>query len=83
MARAPPRRGGNHLTYGVFLGGALLDNDYRLTEIRHYRFTTQHLGAKVIISIEQALLHAINSKESEKFNGNLEKTESFAANEMD
>ena len=83
MAGAPPRRGGNHPTYGVFLGGAPLDNNYRLTGTRHYRFTSQRRGAKVINSIEQVLLSAINSKETEKFNGNLEKSESFAANEMD
>ena len=69
--------------YGVFLGGSPLDNNYRPTGTRHYRFTSQCCGAKVINLIEKALLSAINSKESEKFNGNLEKSESFAANEMD
>ena len=65
MVRAPPRRGGNHPTYGVFLGGSPLDNDYWLTDTRHYRFTSQCRGAKVINSIKQALLSAINSKESQ------------------
>ena len=31
MARAPPKRGGNQHTYGVFLGRVPLDNNYQLT----------------------------------------------------
>ena len=77
MARVPPRRGGNHPTYGVFLGGAPLDDNYCLTGAQHYRFTAQHRGVKVINSIEQSLLSAISSKDFEKFNGNLERSDSF------
>ena len=83
MAKALPRRGGNHHTYGVFIGGAPLDFNYRLTGERHYRFTAQRWGAKVINSIKEALLNAINSKDTDKFNGNLGKTESSASNEID
>ena len=83
MARAPPRRGENHPTYGVFIGAAPLDDNYRLTGERHYRFTAQRRGAKVINSIKQTLLNAINSKDTDKFNGNLERTESTLSNEID
>ena len=39
MTRVPPRQGGDHSTYGVFLGGTPLDDNYRLIGARHYRFT--------------------------------------------
>ena len=61
----PLRQGGDHPTYGVFLGGAPLDDNYRLTGARHYRFTAQRCSAKVINSIEQSLLSVISSKDSE------------------
>ena len=50
---------------------------------RHYRFTSQRRSAKVINSIEQALINTIASKDSEKFNGSLEKTASTSEYEMD
>ena len=68
MARVPPRRGENHPTYGVFLGGAPLDDNYHLTGARYYRFTAQRQGSTVINSIEQSLLSAISSKHFKKFN---------------
>ena len=46
---------------------------YQLMGTRHYRFTVQRRGAKVINSIEQALLTSIASTDSIKFNENLEK----------
>ena len=79
----PPRRGGIHSTYGVFIGGNELDNTYHLIGARHYRFTGQRRGAKVINSIEQVLLKSIESTDTMKFNGSLEKTASTAPNEMD
>lgn len=82
MARNPPRRGGQHPTYGVFIGGAELDNRYKLIGTRHYKFTSQRRGAKVINSIEQALLSAIDSQTSSKVNGNLERTPSTQDTEL-
>ena len=82
MARAPQRRGGNHHIYGVFIGGAPLDDNYRLTGERHYHFTAQRRGAKVINSIKQTLLNAINSKDTDKFNGNIKKTKSSVSNKL-
>ena len=79
----PPKRGGIHPTYGVFIGGGDLDAEYKLTGLRHYKYTAQRRGAKVINSIEQALLKAIESKDSDKFNGKLETTKSSAENELD
>ena len=64
MAQIPPRKGGVHPIYGVFIGGGELDENYCLTGTRHYKFTTQRRGAKVVNAIEQALLKAIESKDS-------------------
>jgi len=78
-----PRRGGIHSTYGVYIGGGDLDDEYNLTGTRHYKYTSQRRSAKVINSIEQALLKAIESKETDKFNGKLETTKSSLENELD
>ena len=63
MAQIPPKRGGVHPIYGVFIGGGKLDENYRLSGSRHYKFTTQQRGAKVVNAIEQSLLKAIDSKD--------------------
>jgi len=78
-----PRRGGKHPIYGIFIGGSDLDDSYRLTGTRHYKFTAQRRGPKVINSIEQALLNTIASKDADKFDGNLDKTSSSTKNEID
>ena len=82
-ARPPPRRGGEHPTYGVFIGGSELNDEYKLVGTRHYKYTSQRRSAKVINSIEQALLKAIDSKEINKFNGSLETTPSTKDTELD
>ena len=79
----PPKRGGIHPIYGTFIGGSELDDTYKLTGTRHYRFTGQRRGPKVVNSIEQALLKTIDSNDAYKFNGNLEKTESSPETEID
>ena len=61
MARVLPRRGGEHPIYRIFLGGGELNNQYQLIGTRHYKFTGQRRSAKVINSIEQALLSSIQS----------------------
>ena len=79
----PPRRGGVHPTYGVFVGGSELDEKYCLTGTRNYQFTTQRRSAKVVNSIKQALLKAIEAKDINKFNGSLETTPSLNEFELD
>lgn len=83
MARNPPKRGGEHPTYGIFIGGSFLDSEYKLTGSRHYQFTSQRRSAKVVNSIEQALLTTIESKTAPKFNGNLEKNPSSSESELE
>ena len=79
----PPKRGGIHPTYGIFIGGGDLNDVYQLTGVRHYKYTSQRCSAKVINSTKQALLKAIDSKETGKFNRRLETTESSMDNELD
>ena len=71
MPRQPPKRGGEHHTYGKYIGGSFLDNQYKLTGSRHYMYTSQHRSAKVVNSIEQALLTTIESKTAPNINRNL------------
>ena len=70
MAKKSPRRGGEHPTYGIFIGGSFLDNEYKLTGTRHYQFTSQRRSANVVNSIEQALLTTIESKSAPKLKAN-------------
>ena len=81
--RPPPRRGGEHPTYGVFIGGSELHDEYKLVGTRHYQYTSQRRSAKVINSIKQALRKAIDLKEVSKFNGGLETTPSTKDTELD
>ena len=81
-ANPPRRRGDKHPIYRIFIGWGELDDTYHLTGSRHYRFTGQRCGAKVIYSIEQVLLNVIDSNNTSKFNSNLEKSESTLPNEI-
>ena len=69
--------------YGTYIGVGDLNDEYRLTGTRHYKYTSQRCSAKVINSIKQALLKAIKSKYIDKFNGKLETTKSSMENELD
>ena len=70
-----PKRGGIHSTYGIYIGGSNLDDNYKLLPSRSlYRFSTQRCHEKTIASIEQKLRDARESVTSVKFNGQLEAT---------
>jgi hypothetical protein len=70
----PPKRGGIDPIYGVYLGGASLDNNYtQTTDIRMtYRFASQRRNVKTISSIEQQLMLARDNVTTLKFDGQLE-----------
>ena len=75
LPNVPPQRGGIHTTYGIFIGGAQLDDTYHLLPNRSaYRFSTQRCHEKTIASIEQKLRDARDSVTTVKFNGQLEAT---------
>ena len=80
MTTDPPQREGEHPIYGIFIGGDELDDTYHLTGTRHYLFTGQRRGAKVINCIEQALVENNDSDDANKFNGSLKKSESSLQN---
>ena len=79
----PPKRGGIHPTYGEFIGGAKIDDNYRIVKGDNnlYRFSTQRRHEKTITSIERALREARDNVTDIKFNGTLEPT-SGNANEI-
>ena len=83
MAQDQPKRGGVYPSYGIFIGGGGLDKNYHSSGSRYYKFTIQRLGAEILNSTEQALLKAIDSKYTGKFNGSLELTPSSNNNELD
>lgn len=75
-----PKRGGKHASYGTFLGGSQLDDDYKCIVATGrgsslYRFSTQRRHEKTIGNIERALQESRDSPSSIKFNGKLEPPE--------
>ena len=60
-----------------------MNDEYKLVGTRHYKYTSKRRSAKVINSIEQALLKAIDSNEISKFNGSIETTPSTKETELD
>lgn len=59
-----------------------MNDQYRLIGSRHYKYT-QRRSAKVVNSIKQSLLKAINSTELSNFNGSLETTPSTKDTKLD
>ena len=73
LPTVPSQRGGTHTTYGIFIGGAQLDDNYHLLPNRSaYRFSTQGHHEKTIASINQKLRDARDSVTTVKVNGQLE-----------
>ena len=71
----PPRRGGIHPTYGKFIGGAKLTDEYKLAEVTsgsYFQFFTQRRHEKTIATIERDLREARDSTKTIKFNGTIE-----------
>lgn len=79
LADAPiPKRGGVHSTYGTYLGGAKLDDNYQCVVPKGaslFRFSTQRRHEKTLAKIEENLRVARDSITTIKFNGRLEPTE--------
>jgi hypothetical protein len=73
-----PKRGGLHPTYGKFIGGAKLTDQYMLVPLTsgsYFRFFTQRRHEKTIGTIERDLREARDSTKSIKFNGTIDPTE--------
>lgn len=78
-----PKRGGIHRAYGVYLGGCALDDDYKLTKARSFKYTTQLRNSKALASIEKTLMTARNDATSVKFNGKVELGTNVQTAELD
>ena len=72
----PPKPGGIHPIYGMFIGGSALNDAYEVStgDNSLYRFSTQRRHEKTITSIERVLREARDSTTGIKFNGTLEPT---------
>jgi hypothetical protein len=57
ITNPPSKRGGIHPTYGTFLGGAMLDHEYKtaITAASLYQFSTQRRHEDIIGDIERPL----------------------------
>ena len=71
-SRIVPKRGGNHVLFGVYQGGSALTNEYKLTKQNSYRSTTQLRNSKVLAQCETALHKARGDTSVLKFDGKLE-----------
>jgi hypothetical protein len=65
------RRGGNHVTHDIYLGGGQVSDTCIMPGSR-YRFSTQCQDEKYIAKIERNLTEARDSTSSLKFNGKLD-----------
>ena len=72
-APIPPKRGGIHPMYGVYIGGCPLGDDYLPKKTLSYHFSSQRRHVKTISTIESKnLIKARDSTITLKFNGQLE-----------
>jgi hypothetical protein len=71
-APIPPKRGGIHPMYGVYIGGCPLGDDYLPKKTLSYHFSSQRRHVKTISTIESNLIKARDSTITLKFNGQLE-----------
>ena len=67
-----PKRGGNHVLFGVYQGGSALTSEYKLTKKNSYRSTTQLRSSKVLAQCENSLHKSRESTTVLKFDGKLE-----------
>ena len=65
----PPKRGGIHPVYGLYLGGSCLDQDY--CAAGKFSYASQRCNNTGLASIEQNLMNYHDSITSVKFDGKL------------
>ena len=82
VASTGPRRGGIHPTYGIYIGGSPLADDYTQVDPRtSFKFQTQRRDVKTAPSVERSLNEARDSTTVVKFAGNIDIK--AGANELD
>lgn len=67
-----PKRGGNHVLFGVYQGRSALTNEYKLTKKNSDKSTTQLKNSKVLAQCKTALHKARGDITVLKFDGKLE-----------
>jgi hypothetical protein len=67
---APPIRGGEHKTHGIYIGGGKIRDDWELPG--QYRFTSQRRDEKYVAKIERNLIARRDNSHERKFEGTLE-----------
>ena len=68
----PPRRGGTHPSFGIYVGGDSLTTDYHLASNQTYNSTSQLRNQKNVTVVETSLHAQKSDTTSLKFNENLE-----------
>ena len=76
------RRGGKHPILGHYAGGCPIDDNYKLSKINPFKYTSQLRTVKQLSSNETRLIDDRASVSSMKFDGNLELHESLPSTEM-
>ena len=69
-----PRRGGNNTTFGTFVGGSVLNNEYKLTKTNNFKSSSQLRTSKTLSTLENTLNATLLDSSSLKFNGRLDTT---------
>ena len=73
------KRGGRHPIFGIYVGGAPLDNQYELSHTDTYASTSQLRNEKQLSVAETSLHNQRNNTTTLKFNGNMDVKESNTA----
>jgi hypothetical protein len=68
-AMAPPIRGGEHKTHGIYIGVGKIRDDWELPG--QYRFTSQRRDEKCVAKIERNLIARRDNSHERKFEGTL------------
>ena len=69
-----PKRGGRHISLGIYVGGCPLTTDYKLKKPYSYRSIFQVQTPKAIATAEKTLYDSKLNTTQIKFNGSLELT---------
>ena len=76
------RRGGNHPILGYYAGGCPINDNYKLSKMNPFKYTSQLRSVKQLLSNEMRLIDDCASVSSMKFDGNLELNDSSPSTEM-
>ena len=67
-----PKRGGEQLGLGIYMGGSAIDKDYKKIQSASFRHATQLRNPKALIASETNLMKALDDTAMKKFNGKVD-----------